>query len=91
MEVFAYAHNEIDKVSGKLLVDEANRLSVLLKRQYRDYLTKIASDLNSPRFDMLRKFVAGELSVSTSDYAQFFFKSEEKDEGQKRGERDGFQ
>ena len=65
----------------------ANRLPGLLKRRYLDYLTKIGSDLNRPKFDMLRKFVAGELSVSTSDFAQTFFKSEEKDKDQKGGER----
>ena len=86
LEGFAYAHNEIDKLSGQLLLDMANRLPVLLKRRYRDYLTKIGSDLIRPKFDTLRKFVAGELSVSTSDYAQTFFKSEEKDKCQKGGE-----
>ena len=60
-------------------------------RRYLDYLTKIGSDLNRPKFDTLRKFVAGELSVSTSDYAQTFFKSEEKDKCQKGGERGGSQ
>ena len=91
LEVFAYAHDEIDKVSGQLLLGVANRLPVLLKRRYMDYLTKISSDLNRPKFDTLRKFVAGELSVSTFDYAQPFFKSEEKHKGQKGGERGGFQ
>ena len=65
----------------------ANRRPVLLTRRYQDYLTKIGSDLNRPKFDALRKFVAGELSVSTSDYAQTFFKSEEKDKCQKGRER----
>ena len=91
LEVFAYAHDEIDKLSGQLLLNVANRLPVLLKRRYLDYLSKIGSNFNRPKFDTLLNFVAGELSVSTSDYAQTFFKSEEKDKGQKDGERDGFQ
>ena len=91
LEVFAYAHDQIDKLLGQLLLDVANRLPVLLKRRYLDYLTKISSDLNRPKFDTLRKFVAGELSVSTFDYAQTFFKSEEKDKCQKGSERGGSQ
>ena len=70
LKVFAYAHDEIDKLSGQLLLDVANRLPVLLKRRYMDYLIKIGSDLNRPKFDTLRKFVAGELNVSTFDYAK---------------------
>ena len=34
LEVFAYANDEIDKLSGQLLLDVANRLPVLLKRRY---------------------------------------------------------
>ena len=56
-----------------------------------DYLTKIGSDVNRPKFDTLRKFVAGEQRVSTSDYAQTFFKSKEKDKCQKGGKRGGSQ
>ena len=85
---------EIDKLSGQLLLDVANRLPVLLKSNVTlvwlylmDYLTKIGSDLNRPKFDTLRKFVAVELSVSTSDYAQTFYRSAEKDKCQKGGER----
>ena len=33
-EVFAYAHGEIDELSGQLLLDVANRLPVLLKIRY---------------------------------------------------------
>ena len=87
LEVFAHAQDEIDKLSGQLLLDVANCLPVFLKRRYLDYLTKIGSDLNRPKFDTLRKFVACELSVSSSDYAQTFFKLEEKDKCQKGGER----
>ena len=79
LEVFAYAYDEIDKLSGQLLLNVANRLPVLLKRRYLEYLTKIGSNFNRPKFDTLLNFVAGELSISTSDYAQTFFKSEEKE------------
>ena len=62
----------------------ANRLSVLLKRRYLGYLTKIGSDLNRPKFDKLGKFVASEQSVSTSNYAQTFL-SRRKKKGGERG------
>ena len=78
LEVFAYAHDEIDKLSGQLLLDVANRLPVLLKRRYLDYFTKIASNLNWPRFDPLHKFVAGKLSMSTPDCAQTFLSRRKK-------------
>ena len=78
LEVYAYTHNELEKLSGQLTLDAANRLPNLLKRRFLDYLTKIRSDLNRPDFDSLRGFVAHELSVSTSDYAQTFFGSDEK-------------
>ena len=32
LELFAYAHDEVDKLSGKLLIDGANRLPGVLKR-----------------------------------------------------------
>ena len=73
LEVFAYAHDEVEKLSGQLLIDTANRLPSLLKRRYLDYLK------NSPGFDSLRDFVVHELNTMTSDYAQAFFKSDEKD------------
>ena len=79
MEVFAYAHDEVNKLSGQLLLDTANRLPNFLKRRYLDYLTKIGADLNRPGFDALREFVKHELSVSTSDYAQTFFGSDDKE------------
>ena len=78
LEVYTYAHNELEKLSGQLTLDTANRLPNFLKRRFLDYLTKIGSDLNRPGFDSLRGFVAQELSVSTSDYAQTFFGSDEK-------------
>ena len=79
LEVFAYAHDEIEKLSGQLLLDVAGRLPGVLKRRYLDYLTQRGLNLNRPGFDSLRKFVVHELSVMTSDYAQSFFKSDEKE------------
>ena len=79
LEVFAYAHDEVEKLSGQLLIDTANRLPSLLKRRYLDYLNKRNLNLNSPGFDSLRDFVVNELNTMTSDYAQAFFKSDEKD------------
>ena len=79
LEVFAYAHDEVEKLSGQLLIDTANRLPSLLKRRYLDYLNKRNLNLNSPGFDSLRDFVVHELNTMTSDYAQAFFKSDEKD------------
>ena len=79
VEVFAYAHDEVEKLSGQLLIDTANRLPSLLKRRYLDYLNKRNLNLNSPGFDSLRDFVVHELNTMTSDYAQAFFKSDEKD------------
>ena len=77
LEVFACAHDEVEKLSGQLLIDTANRLPSLLK--YLDYLNKQNLNLNSPGFDSLRDFVVHELNIMTSDYAQAFFKSDEKD------------
>ena len=79
LEVFAYAHDEVERLSGQLLIDTANRLPSLLKRRYLDYLNKRNLNLNSPGFDSLRDFVVHELNTMTSDYAQAFFKSDEKD------------
>ena len=38
LEVYAFAHDEVDKLSGQLLIDTASRLPNLLKRRYLDYL-----------------------------------------------------
>ena len=78
-EVFAHAHDEVEKLSGQLLIDTGNRLPSLMKRRYLDYLNKRNLYLNSPGFDFLRDFVVHELNTMTSDYAQAFFKSDEKE------------
>ena len=76
--MFAYAHDEVGKLSGQLLMDVANRLPGVLKRRYLDYLSQHGFDLNCPGFDSLHKFAAHELHLMSSDYAQTFFKSDDK-------------
>ena len=78
-EVFAYAHDEYQKLSGQLLMDVANRLPGTLKRRYLDHLARLKLDLNRPGFDSLREFIVHELNVMSSDYAQTFFKNDEKE------------
>ena len=78
-EVLAYAFNQIEKVSGQLMLDTANRLPNTLKRPYLDYLDKTSIDLNQPSFDLLRNFVVHESGAMTSGYAQEFFKSDERE------------
>ena len=51
----------------------------LLKQRYLDYLNKEGFSLNQPGFEFLREFVVYELNIMTSDYAQSFFKSDDKD------------
>ena len=53
LEVYAYAHDEHEKLLGQLILDTANRLPNFLKRCYLNYLTKIGSDLNRPGFEAL--------------------------------------
>ena len=82
LEVFAYGHNQVEKLSGQLLLNTANRLPANPKRRYLDELDKSLLDLNQPSsegFELLRKFVAHEIKLMTSDYAQALFKTEEKD------------
>ena len=85
LEVFAYAHNEVEKLSGQLLMDVANRLPGVLKRRYLDHLSHKRLDLNPPGFDSLREFIAYELSVITSDYAQSFFKNDQTEKSRDHG------
>ena len=82
LEVFAYGHNQVEKLSGQLLLDTVNRLPVNLKRRYLYELDKSLLDLNQPSFEgfeLLRKFVAHEIKLMTSGYAQALCKIEEKD------------
>ena len=51
----------------------------MLKRRYLDYFKKSGLDLNRPGFGSLRKFVVEELSIMTSDYAETFFESDDKE------------
>ena len=57
LEVYAHAHDELDKLSGQLMLDTANRLPGVLKRRYLDYLKKEGFSLNQPGFESLREFV----------------------------------
>ena len=79
LEVFAYAHDEVEKLSGQLLLDTARRLPNILKRRYLDYLDKMQLNLSQPGFESLRRFIVHEIDMATSDYAQAFFKHEEKE------------
>ena len=85
LKVFAYAHDEFQKLSGQLLLDVANQLPGTLKRRYLDYLARCNLDLNRPGFDSLREFISQELSVMSSDYAQTFFRSGEKNKTSNSG------
>ena len=48
LEIFAMAHDEVEKLSGQLFLDTASRLSHVLKQRYLDYLNKKGLDLNRP-------------------------------------------
>ena len=92
LEVFAYAHDAVEKLSGQLLLDVASRLPGVLKRRYLDYHARMGLSLSRPGFDSLRNFIVHELSVLTSDYAQTFFKHDKKDtsKSSENGRRRGF-
>ena len=75
----------MEKLSGKSLMDVANALPGVLKRPDLDYLKKLALDLNRPAFEFLDKFVVKELSIMTLDYAQIFFKSDDKKKSRESG------
>ena len=85
LEVFAYAHDEFQKLSGQLLLDVANRLPGTLKRRYLDYLARWNLDFNCPGFDSIRKFILHKLSVMSSDYALTLFRCGEKDKPRDSG------
>ena len=87
LEVYAFAHDEVDKLSGQLLIDTASRLPNLLKRRYLDYLDKKGLNMSRPGFDSLRDFVAHEIDMMTSEYAQAFFKSDDKEHAQSSGSK----
>ena len=72
LEVYTYAYEELEKLSGQLTLDTANRLSNFLTKRYLDYPAENGSDLNPPGFKALRGFVAHELNVSTSACSQVF-------------------
>ena len=66
LEVFAYAHDEVEKLSGQLLLDTASRLPNILKRRYLDYLDKMQLNLSQPGFESLRRFIVHEIDMATS-------------------------
>ena len=74
LEVFAYTHDEVEKLSGQLLQDVANRLPGVLKRWYLDCLDQRGLNLNRPGFESLRNFVVRELNVMTSIMVKHFLK-----------------
>ena len=78
LEVFAFAHDEFGKLPGQSLMNVANRLPGVLKIRYLNYLSQRGLDLNHLGFDSLRKLVAHELDLMTSDYAGTFFESDDK-------------
>ena len=79
LEIFAFAHDEVEKLSGQLLFDTASRLSNTLKRRYLDYLNKKELDLHRPGFDSLRDFDVNEFKTMSSDYTRSFFGSDVKE------------
>ena len=64
LEVYAFAYDEVDKLSGLLVIDTASRLPNLLKRRYLDYLDKKGLNMSRPGFDSLRDFVAHEIDMN---------------------------
>ena len=78
-EVFAFAHDEAEKLSGQLLFDIASRLPNVLKRRNLDFLDKKGLNLSRPGFKSLREFIAHEIKMMTSDCAQAFFGCDSKD------------
>ena len=52
LEVFAYAHYEVHKLSGQLLLDTAGRLPNLLKRRLIDFLDKKHLDMSHPGLNL---------------------------------------
>ena len=53
LEIFAMAHNKVEKLSGQLFLDTACHLPHALKQRHRDYLHKKRLDLNRPEFESL--------------------------------------
>ena len=65
LEVFAYAHDEPDKLSGQLL-DTAGHLRIILKCRHLDYLDQLGLDMSQPGFESLRKFIVHEIAMMAS-------------------------
>ena len=89
LEVFAFAYDEAEKLSVQLLLYTASRLPTLLNRRYLDFLDRKGLNLSRPGFDSLQNFVVHEIKMMTSDYAQAFFRSDNK-EGQTSSRSKGY-
>ena len=66
LEVFAYAHDQEKKVSGKLLLNTANHLSGNLKQRFLNYRNRRFLNINKPGFkdfEALCRFVAKSLRL----------------------------
>ena len=87
LEVYAFTHDEVDKLSGQLLIDTASCLPNLLKWRYLDYLDKKGLKMSHQSFDSLRDFVAYEIDMMTSEYEQAFSKSDDKEQAQSSGSK----
>ena len=70
LEIFVFAHDEVEKLSGQLLLVTASPFPNTLKLRYLNYLNKKEFDLSRPGFDSLRDFVVNEIKTMSSDYAQ---------------------
>ena len=78
------------KIVGAIAYGCCQYLPGVLKRRYLDYLKKSGLYFNRPGFESLRKFIVEELSIMTSDYAQTFLKSDDKEKSHESGVGRGF-
>ena len=56
LEIFAMAHDEVEKLSGQLFLDTASRLPHVLKQRYLDYLNKKRIIFESSRVRVSSRF-----------------------------------
>ena len=71
-------HDEVENLSGNYSWMLPIASQVCLNDDILIIFKKLSFDLNCPGFKSLRKFVVEEPSIMTSDYAQTFFKSNDK-------------
>ena len=53
LEIFAIAHDKVEKLFRQLFLDSDSRLPRALKQRYLNYLSKKGLDLNCPEFEPL--------------------------------------